>query len=356
MPGVLRRMKRVILQEPGKLFVQDAEIPQPGPGDAVIRVRAALTCGTDLKAFRRGHPKMPTPTPFGHEYSGEIVALGSEVERFAVGDAILAANTGPCGTCFYCQRDQENLCETIMDEMVLGAYAEYLLVPARVLTRNAFVKPTGMPFPEGALLEPLASVCFGMSHVPARCIDESSVVLIIGAGPIAMLWLAVLRAHGSPHIIVAGRGQPRLQTALAAGADGVVGAGQDVAAAVRQASQGRGADLVVECTGLSEVWQQSLDYTRTGGTVILFGGCASGSRITVDPGRLHYDGVSIVSPFHFRPRDVAESFRLLSEPTANWSHLISGSVELEEVPQLFAELGSGQGMKYAVLPNPDSVS
>ncbi|MFT5042735.1 MAG: L-iditol 2-dehydrogenase, partial [Hyphomicrobiaceae bacterium] len=341
----------VVLQEPGRLVLEDAQDPTPGPRDAVIKVHTALTCGTDLKAWRRGHPKMPMPTPFGHEFSGEIVATGADVSGFSVGDALMAANTGPCGDCFFCNADQENFCETLMDEMILGAYAEYLLVPDRVLRRNAFRKPGELSWDEAALLEPLASVCFGLAHVPSRALEAGALVVLIGAGPIAMLWLRALKQRGTAYVIVVGRRRPRLDVALACGADQVVGEGEDVVAAILAASNGRGADLVVECTGQPQVWEQAPGYARKGGAVVLFGGCASGTTANFDTGRLHYDGVRIHSPFHFRPRDVAESFRLLSVPGADWSMLISGTATLAEVPMLFERLGETGGMKFAVRPH-----
>jgi L-iditol 2-dehydrogenase len=163
-------VKVCILEKPGTIHIDERPVPAPGPRDIVVRVRAALTCGTDLKAYRRGHPKMPCPTPFGHEFAGEITAVGGEISRFAVGDAIMSANTGPCGRCFHCERDEQNLCTSLTDEMILGAYAEFVLVPERVARVNVYRKPDGLPFDQAALLEPLSSVCFGLTHlVPSPC-------------------------------------------------------------------------------------------------------------------------------------------------------------------------------------------
>ncbi len=342
-------MKQCVLREPGLLVVEEVCDPQPGPRDVVIRVRTALTCGTDLKAYRRGHPKMPCPTPFGHEYAGDVVAAGAEVAGFRVGDALMAANTGPCGRCFFCLADQENLCETIMDEMVLGAYAEYLLVPDRVLRSNAFVKPEALSYEQATLLEPLSAVCFGLTHLSLRTIREGTVVLI-GAGAISMLWLAALKSHGARSVVVAGRREPRLAAAREAGADITVGEGGDVRAAIDELTEGRGADAVIECIGQPEVWAAASGYARSGGTVVLFGGCAAGSKVELDTYRLHYDGVRVVSPFHFRPRDVAESRRLLLTDGERFRGLITSRVALEDLPGVFAEWGENSGMKCAVYP------
>lgn len=346
-------MKQVVLEEPGRLAVRDVPQPTPGPGDVVLEVRAALTCGTDLKAYRRGHPKFPCPSPFGHEASGVVVAKG-EGAAYEIGDAVMTANSGPCGTCFWCTHDEENLCETLVAELMFGAYAEYLLVPARILRRNSYRKPDELPFEQAALLEPLSSVCFGLTRIPSRRIRAGATILVIGSGPIAMLWLRALQAHGADRVIVAARREARLETARRMGAFATVvtgaDAGGELAAVIAEATDGRGCDAVVECTGQVEVWEQAPGYARRGGSVVLFGGCAAGTSVSLDTGRLHYDGVEISSPFHFRPRDVAEARRLLERADLDWSPLVSGRATLDEVPALFARLGDGPEMKIAIVP------
>jgi L-iditol 2-dehydrogenase len=346
-------MKQVVLEEPGRLVLREVADPVPGPGDVVIEVRAALTCGTDLKAFRRGHPKFPCPTPFGHEASGVVVARGAGVTAFATGDAVMTANSGPCGTCFWCANDEENLCETLTDELLLGAYADYLLIPERILRRNAFHKPESMSFEHAALLEPLSSVCFGLTKIPTRKIRGESTVLLLGSGPIAMLWLRALQAHGAGNVIVAARRPARLETARAMGASRTVATQNgpaELAAEIADATGGRGCDVVVECTGQVEVWEDAPRYARRGGSVVLFGGCASGTHARFDTGRLHYDGVEISSPFHFRPRDVAEARRLLALDGLDWSPLVSGHARLAELPSLLPTLGDAGEMKIAITP------
>ncbi len=353
-------MKQVVLEKPGCLVVRDVAQPAPGPGDVLIEVRAALTCGTDLKAFRRGHPKFPCPTPFGHEASGVVVARGQGVTSFEVGDALMTANSGPCGSCFWCRSDEENLCETLTDELLLGAYAQYLLIPARILRRNVFRKPDEMSFEQAALLEPLSSVCFGLGRIPSRKLRGSATVLLLGSGPIAMLWLRALQAHGAERVIVAGRRPARLETARRMGALATVASGEapegELDAVIADLTGGRGCDAVIECTGQPQVWEQAADHARRGGSVVLFGGCASGTRVAFDTSRLHYDGVEISSPFHFRPRDVAEARRLLGLRGIDWSPLVSGRVSLDEVPRLFTHLGDGGEMKIAVVPDSATAS
>jgi len=345
-------VKRCVLQKPGLIIVEDdAPDPRPGPGDIVLEVRAALTCGTDLKAWRRGHPKMPCPTPFGHEFAGRVVQLGSAVEGFALDDELMSANTGPCNNCRYCRRGQQNLCESLMDEMILGAYSQYLLITERVLRSNVYHRPDHLPFEHAALLEPLSTVCHGMSGVPLRDRDESATVLLLGAGPIALLWLVALKRAGAGRVVVAGRRPFRLEVARRLGADAVLGEDDDLEASVAQLTGGRGADLVVECTGSIDVWEQAPQLAARGGSVVLFGGCPAGSRVSLDSYRLHYDGVAIASPFHFCPADVEVAAGLLGDPSVDWSPFITSTASLDELPAVFEDLGTGQQVKCAVLPH-----
>ena len=138
-------MRAAVLLRPGAIELQDVPLPQPPPGGLVIRVRVALTDGTDFKAYRRGHPRMPMPTRFGHEFSGDVAAADAAVKSFQPGDPVMCVHTGPCGDCYWCARGQEKLCETIMPEMVLGAYAQYIAIPERIVRQNCYSKPRDLP-------------------------------------------------------------------------------------------------------------------------------------------------------------------------------------------------------------------
>lgn len=337
-----------LLLEPGKIDYREVETPVPGPGEVVVRVSAALTCGTDLKAFLRGHPKMPMPTLFGHEFAGDIAAAGSGVRGFREGDAVMAVPTAPCKTCYYCRHKQENLCTIIMDTMVLGAYAEYVRLPAPVVDTNMFHKDRSLGYAEAALLEPLSCVVHAIDRLAPRSDD---CVLIIGAGAISLLHLLVLKSIGVERVIVLGRRQQRAQAAVDLGAEVLLAPDASVAAAqVLEATDGRGADVVIECTGQPQVWEQAVHYVRRGGTVVLFGGCPSGTRVSFDTGRLHYDQITLMSPFHFTPRDVRKAQRLLSERRIDGRPLISGTYTFPALDQVLALLQQGQGIKYALVP------
>lgn len=341
-------MQAVLLLGPGQLSCQDIPIPEPGAEEVVLKIGAALTCGTDLKAFLRGHPKWPMPTRFGHEYAGTVVARGAQVTTVREGDEVMLVPTGPCGSCFYCQRQQENLCTSLMETYVLGGYAEYLTVPARVIRTNLFAKPAALPFAEAALLEPLSCVMFGLEQTVLRP-DDTAVV--IGAGAVGLLHLVVLRALGVERVYVIARNPQRAQTARELGAYGIITcAAEEACAEVLAVTAGRGADLVVECTAQPRVWEAAVFLARPGGQVVLFGGCPAGTTVSLDTYRLHYDQVRVLSPFHFTPKAVRRAYELLTAGKIPAGKLISGTYPLTQLPEAFALLQQGEGIKYAVIP------
>lgn len=341
-------MRAFMLWEPGHISLCEVPRPVAGPDEVVVRVRAALTCGTDVKTFLRGHPKFPMPTPFGHEFAGDVAAVGAGVRDFREGDAVMAVPTAPCGTCYYCVRAQENLCAIVMDAYVLGAFAEYVKLPAHVVGVNVYPKPPAVPYPVAALLEPLACVVHGLETVPLRPDDS---VVLLGAGAISLLHLLTLRALGITQVIVVGRRPARAEHARQLGAAMVlVGDLDEVHERVREPTGGRGADVVIECTGQVEVWEAAPSFARRGGTVVLFGGCPPGSHVSLDTQRLHYDQLRVVSPFHFTPRAVRRAYELLTGEGFEGHALISGVYPLAQLPQALEAHQRGEGIKFAVLP------
>lgn len=345
--GESATMRAHVLVRPGELDLREMPRPRADADGIVVKVRMALTCGTDVKTFLRGHPIFPTPTLFGHEFAGEVAEIGRDVRGLREGDAVMAAPTAPCGRCYVCVREQENLCAQVTEQFVVGAFAEYVKLPAAVVRTNLFHKPAGLPFAEAALLEPLACVLHGLSHVRLRTDDT---VVLIGAGAIALLHVLVLRARGVAQVMVVARNAARAAQATALGATVVHG---DVGAArepILERTGGRGADLVIECTGAVDVWEMAPSLARRGGQVVLFGGCAVGSSVRFDTARLHYDQVAIASPFHFTPRDVRAAYELLGESQFGGGALISDELPLERLEEALARHRRGEGAKFAIRP------
>jgi L-iditol 2-dehydrogenase len=328
-------MSALVLEAPGALSLQELPIPVPGLGEVLIRVKAATTCGTDLKAYLRGHPQIPMPGVFGHEYSGIVEAVG-EGAPFQAGDPVMGVHSAPCKACYWCRRDQENLCESIMATKVLGSYAEFLLIPAHIAKVNLFHKPSELSFEMASLLEPLSCVAQGIELLNVRSDDR---VLIIGPGSIGLMFVAALRLLGIESVTLAGRNRSRLDVGERLGAmPAYVG---DITSNF---------DLVIECTGNVEVWEKSVTFSRRGGTVMLFGGCPSGTTASFDTKRLHYDQISLISPFHFGTNAVRTARVWLIDHRMDLSPLISGERALSEGVRTFEDLTQGQGLKYVFKP------
>ncbi|MEO6990984.1 MAG: alcohol dehydrogenase catalytic domain-containing protein, partial [Candidatus Baltobacteraceae bacterium] len=341
------RMRAGYLLAPGEIVVRDELVPSAEAGGVVVRVRAALTDGTDLKAFRRGHPQMPMPTRFGHEFSGDVVALGDGVTGFSVGDAIMCVHSAPCAACPWCRDGEEHLCEHVMETKILGAYADYIAVPPHILARNAFLKPANLSYEAAAFLEPLACVVHSFDLLALR---PCSRVVVIGDGGFGILHALAARALLGDEAILIGRRRERLVLAAELGLEHVVDARdfdeRELIEFVRSATGGRGADAVIECTGTKAVWESAPAYARRGGSVALFGGLPAGTRVEFDAARLHYDEIRLLSPFHFSPAAVRRAYGLLVRGEVDVVPLITARFELDRLAEAFAALDAGDGVKY----------
>ena len=293
----------------GDLRVEDVPKPVPGDGDVLVEVEVALTDGTDLKAYRRGHPLLigELPSPFGHEFCGVDVATGRRV---------VAANSAPCGVCGACRRDQEQLCENRL--LLNGAYAEYVLVPQRIAKTNLLPVPRGLAPEIAAMVEPLACCLHGI-EVAAVARDEA--VAILGAGPIGLMLAACVRDAGARPVVVGGRAERRPLVSVFGGESG----------------DGRGADVVIEAAGTKDAWRDAVDLVRPGGRVVFFGGRERGSTLIVDAYRLHYEELTLRGAFHHTPRNVRAALAFLASGAFPWARLITHEIALDDVPRLFAD-------------------
>ena len=328
-------MRAAVQTSVGAMDVREVERPRAGPGEVVVRVRAALTCGTDRKILDRGHVKFAPPLVMGHEFSGDVAEAGDRA-GFEVGEPVAAGLSGPCGRCDACRAGAENRCESSEKEMTWGAFAEYVRVPPRVVRMNLMRKPDALSYEAAAALDPLACVIHGWNRLAAVPED----LLVLGTGAIGLLWIAVARARGVGRIAAVGRGEERLALARRWGARAIEAA---------EASDVRAA-TVVECVGTPEAWTEAFERVRPGGEVLFFGGCAPGSRITLDAGRIHYGEVRVGGAFHYRPEDAAEALRMLESGEVDPGPLFSGSGSLDDLPGFFERMRRSDGIKFVVRP------
>jgi L-iditol 2-dehydrogenase len=298
-------VKAARLYAPGDLRIDDVPKPEPGPGDVLVQVEVALTDGTDLKTYRRGHPLLAreSPAPFGHEFCGIVD-----------GRRVVAANSAPCGQCGGCARGEQ--CRELA--FLAGAYADWLVVPERIAVANLHEVPAGVAPEVAAMVEPLACCLRGVERAG---VGPGDLVAILGAGPIGLMLAACVADAGGWPVIVGGREGRR---ALAESFGAEVG-------------DGAGADVVFEAAGTEEAWRDAVALVRAGGVVVVFGGLPRDARPPVDAYRLHYDELTVRGSFHHTPAAVRAALAFLASGAYPWETLVTHRVLLADLPALFAD-------------------
>lgn len=329
--------------------VEPVAVPEVGAGDVLVRVKAALTCGTDVKVFSRGyHARMIVPPAlFGHELAGDIVAVGAGVKRFKIGQRIMAANSAPCGKCFYCKKGAENLCEDLLFNN--GAYAEYIRIPARIVERNTHELPSHVSYQDAALAEPLACVLRGVDETSIRPGDN---VVVIGLGPIGLMFVRVAALKGA-RVIAVGRRQMQLDRAAALGAQVLLTADDslNIVTAVRDVTKDHGADVAIEAVGSPRTWQEAVQMVRRGGTVNFFGGCPNDTTVPIDTGHLHYSEITLKASFHHTPAHIKAALEMISAGHITARQFVNGEEPLKNLLDVFKHLMSHNGhLKTAIIP------
>jgi len=305
------------LYGPGDLRVEELPKPEPAPGDVLVQIEVALTDGTDLKTFRRGHPLLAhtSPAPFGHEFCGLVD-----------GRRVVAANSAPCGVCAGCARGEQ--CLDLI--FLAGAYADWLVVPERIAAVNLHEVPAGIAPEVAAMIEPLACCLRGVERAG---IHPGDTVAILGAGPIGLMLSACVADAGGWPVIVGGRDERRSLISEFGAEPG----------------DGRGADVVIEAAGTDRAWFDAEELVRPGGTVVMFGGLPRDARPAIDAYRLHYEELTIRGSFHHTPATVRAALGFLGSGAYPWQKLVTHQVGLGQLPALFADPPRDL-LKAAVIP------
>lgn len=343
-------MKAVLFYGPENIKYEDVRIRPLQKGEVLVKIMSALTCGTDVKTYRRGHPVLikSIPSGFGHEFSGVVEKLGEGVTKFSVGDRVVAANSAPCGECFFCKREEYNLCENL--DLLNGAYAEYIIVPERIVEKNMLVLPENLSFDKAAFCEPLANVVHGVERSD---IKPGQTVGIIGIGPIGLMFARLAKLKGA-NVIVAGRNPLKLKMADEfAHADEII----DLTKYTNPekifkeyTDEKRGLDLAVECVGLPEIWERIFTCVRPGGTVHFFGGCKSGSTVTFDTTKMHYGDIKLMSVFHHTPKYFRQALDYIASGEVEVEKLITNTLALKDVEFAMKQHIEGKAIKFLIKP------
>jgi len=343
-------MQAAVLHGREDVRIEDVPIPQAGAGELIVKVGAALTCGTDLKVYRRGyHARMIVPPAlFGHELAGTVVEAGEGVTGFANGDRVVALNSAPCGLCYFCQRGQENLCDDLLFNN--GAYAEFIRIPARIVAKNTLRVPEHVALEHAALTEPLACAVHGLEDSRPQPGDQ---IAVIGGGPLGLMILHVAALAGYEVIAIV-KHDGQVEAARQLGAAHVV-----QTASIRTAisetraltPKKQGVDIAIEAVGVPDAWQEAVELVRKGGTVNFFGGCAVGTHVSLDTNRIHYSNITLRATFHHTPAMCRKALELIASGRFQAGAFITGHAHLYELNRVFEKLmNRSSEIKTAIVP------
>jgi len=338
-------MQTARLYAAGDLRLESLPVPEAGPGDLVLRVLACGTCGTDVKVSRFGHQHISLPRVIGHEVAGEIVAVGSGVD-WSVGDRVQVIAAIPDGVCFQCRRGFETVCEDLesIGYQYDGGFAEFMRVPAKVLAVDGVNRiPDGLTPAEAAVTEPLACVLNGQELVSVGAGDS---VVVMGAGPIGCLHVRLARARGASKVFLIDVNAARLELAARLGADALINASTvDPIAAVRDLTDGRGADVVITAAASKVAQEQALSMAVARGRISLFGGLPKDdSVIQSDSNVIHYRELSVVGSYGSAPRHNREALSLIASGTVPVADLITHRLPLDRVADVLDLVPRGEGI------------
>jgi L-iditol 2-dehydrogenase len=326
-----------------KFEERDLPVPKAAPGEVVVRVRAALTCGTDLKLLRRGHSRIALPVTMGHELCGEVVEVGKGADQDLLGKRVVPGISGPCGKCADCRRGFPNLCPVGHGDRFWGAFAEFARIPKGVVAANLHRPPASLSDEAAAFLDPLAAVLHGWSRLGAPGPDR---LLIYGAGGLALLWAATARARGA-RAIVAGRRPERLSLAVGLGAEALDLDRHEAEDLLSRT--GTLPDAAIDCTGDPAVWMRLPNLVRDGARVLLFGGCGPGAKVTFDADRLHYAEISLIGSFHYTPEEARAAMAMLAAREIDPRPLVTEAGSFSDLPRFLDAQKRGDGVRYALV-------
>ncbi|QIS18641.1 zinc-dependent alcohol dehydrogenase family protein [Nocardia terpenica] len=330
-------MRALVIDEPGRFAVERVPDPAPRAGEVVVRVGAVGICGTDLHIVAGEFPPTPYPIVPGHEFAGEVVALGNGAAGVRVGDRVAVDPSLFCGRCHYCAIGRGNLCENwgAVGDTVDGAMAEYVRVPAA----NCHRLPGHVPDPHGALVEPLSCAVHGFDVLPR---ELGSHYLIYGAGTMGLLMLQLAVAAGAASVCVVDVNTARLEVARRLGADAAVAAADEL-------DRPEGWEVVIDCTGAIAAIEDGLARVRRGGTYQQFGVAAATARASISPFRVYNDELTIVGSMAV-VHSFGRAVDLLGEGVIDAETMITHDFPLDDFAEALHTFRSGTGRKIQVRP------
>lgn len=346
-------MKVARFEGPGNLSVVDAPKPTPGPKEILIKVKTCATCGTDAKIFNHGHPRLKPPQVIGHEISGEVVEIGTDISGFELGTRVQVIAAIPCGDCWLCKSNRMTICENqlSMGYQFAGGFAEFMVIPWEVIRVNGVnTIPENVSFDEAAVTEPLACVLNSQKIVG---VSKGDSVLVMGAGPIGCLHVRLARALGAEKVFLADINGDRLAlSSEKVKPDASIDMGrEDLAQVMKVLTDGRGPSVVITAAPSGAAQELAISIVAPGGRVSFFGGLPKDQPlINCDANIVHYKEVTLFGANGSSPSQNLEALEMISSGKVRVSDLITHRVPLDRVADAIDAVLSGTAIKVVVNP------
>jgi len=327
--------------------LEEMPVPEIGPGELLLKVEASGLCGSDVMEWYR---IQRAPMVLGHEVSGEVVQVGAGVDRYKEGDRMVVTHHVPCNACHWCLNNRHTACDTLhQTNFDPGGFSEYLRIPQINVDRGVFPIPDHVPYEEASITEPLACVYRGQKRAN---LQPGQNVLVLGSGLAGLLHINLARALGAGRIIATDMVDYRLQAARRLGADTAFPATEDVPARLREANEGRLADLVIVCTGALPALNQALQSVERGGTVLFFAPTEPGVSLPVSINDVFFrNDVTLTTTYAGAPADLATALEMIGSGRVQVGQMISHRLGLAEAGlgfKLTAE--AGDSLKVIIQP------
>jgi 2-desacetyl-2-hydroxyethyl bacteriochlorophyllide A dehydrogenase len=329
-------MRAAVIKAPGEVEVSTVEDPTPGPRDVVVDVAACGICGTDLHILQ-GEFAPTLPVVPGHEFAGEVVAVGTAVTELRAGERVAVDPSLFCNECYYCRRGQNNLCErwAAIGVTTAGGAAEFALAPVG----NCVPLPDHVRVEDAALIEPLSCAVRGYDILRSPLATH---VLIYGSGTMGLMMLELAKRTGAATVDVVDLNPERLATARQLGCTSAVTSADEL-------ERPRGWDVVIDATGNERAIQDGLSRVGKAGTFLQFGVADYAARATIEPYRIYNQEITItgsMAVLHSYERAV----ELFAQGVIDPDVFISDRLPLERYPEALQQFAAGVGRKIQVLP------
>ncbi len=340
-------MKVAMYYKNADVRLEEMPVPKIGPAEILIRVYASGICGSDLMEWYR-LPK--APLVLGHEIAGELVEVGAEVSKFAVGDRVIATHHVPCNTCHHCMRGNHSSCATLRSTSFdPGGFSEYIRIPEINVDRGVLKLPDDVTYEEASFVEPLGCVVRGQRLAGFQMTDS---VVVMGSGMTGLLHIQLAKAQGAGKIIATDVSDYKLNIAKEFGADYTIHADKDIAAHIREVNDGRLADFVVVCVGAKPVIEQAFDLVEPGGTILFFAPSGPDTKIEIPFNDYWWSGVKTLSSYAASPSDLDIALELIASGRVNVADMVTHRLPLSGTGTGFRMVEEGgDSIKIIVEPH-----